>query len=200
MVSVESLQIHIDDRDSDGFFKFQYDYQIEKFTEQDIERLHQNICNLLFDAISNDDKKLYELELLSSDERQKLLIDFNNTAVDYPKDKCVHTLFEEQVIKTPNKTAVIACDKTLTYDELNKQANRIAYSLIDKGVNAGDIVAFALPRTSNLIASMLGILKSGAAYLPIDPDYPQDRIDYMLSDSKAKIYLTDENIEDFLNE
>ena len=197
-LQVESLQIHIDDRDSDGFFKFQYDYQIEKFTEQDIERLHQNICNLLVDAIFNDNKKLYELELLTSYERQKLLIDFNNTTVDYPRDKCIHTLFEEQVMKTPDETAVIACDKTLTYDELNKQANRIAYSLIDNGIKIGDIVAFALPRTSNLIASMLGILKAGAAYLPIDPDYPQDRIDYMLADSKAKIYLTDKNIEDFL--
>ena len=93
----ESLQIHIDDRDNDGFFKIQYDYQIEKFTEYEINELHQHICNLLFEAIANDSKKLYEINMLTNDERQKLLHDFNDTTVDYPKEKCIHTLFEEQV-------------------------------------------------------------------------------------------------------
>ncbi|MBQ6435402.1 MAG: amino acid adenylation domain-containing protein, partial [Synergistaceae bacterium] len=197
-VQVESLQIHIDDRDSDEFFKFQYDYQIEKFTEQDIERLHQNICNLLFDAIANDSRKLYELELLSSDERQKLLIDFNDTVVDYPKDKCVHTLFEEQVMKTPDKTAVIACDRTLTYDELNKQANRIAHKLIAKNIGRGDIVAIKLTRKSYLISAMLGVLKTAAAYMPLDPTYPQERIEYMLHESNAKYAIGEENISELL--
>ncbi|MGN0178905.1 MAG: amino acid adenylation domain-containing protein, partial [Monoglobaceae bacterium] len=133
------------------------------------------------------------------DEQQKLLYAFNDTAVDYPRDKCVHQLFEEQSAKTPDKTAVVACDRTLTYQELNEEANRIAHSLIEKGVGVGDIVAFMLPRRSYLIATMLGILKSGAAYMPIDPDYPQDRIDYMLSDSGAKLCITDTNISELLN-
>ncbi len=188
----ESLQIHIDDRDNEGVFRIHYDYQTDKFTEQEIERLHNHLMTLLQDAITNDTKKLYELELLTEDEKQKLLFDFNDTAADYPKDKCVHQLFEEQVKRTPNKIAVIACDKTLTYAELNKQANRIANSLIQKGVVVGDIVAFSLPRTSNMIATMIGILKAGAAYLPIDPNYPQERIDYILLDSGAKHLITED--------
>ena len=194
----ESLQIHIDDRDHEGIFRIHYDYQTGKFGEDEITRLHQHICNLLFDAIQNVDKKLYELNILSADEQKKLLFDFNDTAVEYPRDKCVHQLFEEQVEKTPNKTAVIACDKTLTYAELNNYANRIACSLIEKGVKPGDIAAFMLPRKSCLIAGMLGILKAGAAYLPIDPDYPPDRIKYMIEDSNAALCIDESSIEELL--
>jgi len=195
----ESLQIHIDDRDREGVFRIHYDYQTDKFAVQEIEALHNHLMTLLQDAIENDTKKLYELELLPSEEKKKVLFDFNNTAMDYPRDKCVHQLFEEQVAKTPNKIALIACDKTLTYAELNEQANCIAYSLVEKGVMPGNIVAFALSRKSYLIATMLGILKAGAAYLPINANYPQDRIDYMLTDSKATIFVTEDNIADLLH-
>lgn len=196
----ESLQIHIDDRDNEGVFRIHYDYLTDKFTAEEIEKMHQHISNLLFDAISNDTKHIYELNILSSNEKQKLLYDFNDTSVEYPRDKCVHQLFEKQVEKIPDKIAIIACDKTLTYKELNELANRIAHSLIEKGVGVGDIVAFMLPRKSYLIATMLGILKAGAAYMPIDPDYPQDRIEYMLKDSNAKYCITEENIEKLLNQ
>ena len=119
---------------------------------------------------------------------------FNDTAIDSPKDKCVHELFEEQVRKTPEKTAVIACDKTMTYAELNEEANRIAHGLIEQGVKRGDIVAFCLPRRSFLISTMLGILKAGAAYLPIDPGYPRERVDMLLTDSNAVFCITEQKI------
>ncbi len=98
----ESLQMHIDDRDNEGIFRIHYDYLIEKFTEHEIDRLHEHICNLLFDAIENDAKKIYELEILSAKEKNRLLYEFNDTAVEYPREKCVHQLFEEQVEKTPD--------------------------------------------------------------------------------------------------
>lgn len=119
---------------------------------------------------------------MSADEKKTLLYDFNNTAVEYPTDKCVHQLFEEQVEKNPDKIAVVACDKTLTYRELNEEANRIAHSLIEKGIGRGNIVAIILPRESHLIPAMFGVLKSGAAYMPLDPSYPQDRIDYLIGE------------------
>lgn len=143
---------------------------------------------------------IFDIDILSEREKNILLYDFNNTNVDYPKDKCIHQLYEEQAVKTPDKEAVIACDRTLTYDELNRLSNRIAHSLIEKGVKNGDIVAFALPRKSYLIATMFGILKAGSAYMPIDPDYPQDRIDYMLEDSKAKFFITDNNFNKFVSD
>ena len=131
-------------------------------------------------------------------DKQKLLYDFNNTAVDYPRNKCVHELFEEQAERTPDKIAVVACDKTLTYAELNEEANRIADSLIEKGIGKGDIVGLMLPRKSYLLSALFGILKTGAAYLPIDPDYPQERIEYVLEDSQAKYCITEENINELL--
>lgn len=198
-MQTESLQIHIDDRDSEGIFRVHYDYLTEKFTEHEITKMHEHICNLLFDAITDDSKKIYELNILSTEEKQTLMFDFNDTAFDYPKDKCVHQLFEEQVEKNPDKIAVVACDKTLTYKELNEEANRIAHSLIEKGIGRGDIVAFMLPRRSYLIATMIGVLKSGAAYLPTDPDYPQDRIDYMLADSNVKLFVTKNNFQELLD-
>ena len=197
-MQTESLQIHIDDRDSVGVLTINYDYRTDKFTEKEIERMHEHIFNLFIDVAKNKNKKIYELEMLSNEEKNRLLYEFNDTKADYPKDKCIHQLFEEQVLKTPNKTAVIACDQTLTYDELNRLSNRITNSLIEKGIGVGDIVAFALPRTSYMIAVMFGILKSGAAYMPLDPDYPQDRIDFMISDSNAKLLITEEILKSLL--
>lgn len=190
----ESLQIHIDDRDREGVFRIHYDYQTDKFTVQEIEALHNHLMTLLQDAIKNDSKKLYELELLPSEEKQKVLFDFNNTAMDYPRDKCVQKLFEEQVAKIPDKVALIACDKTLTYAQLNEQSNRIAHSLIAQGVRSGDIVAIKLTRKSCLFSAMLGVLKAGAAYMPIDPAYPEERAKYMLSESNAKCCIDESNI------
>ena len=194
----ESLQLHIDDHDREGIFRIHYDYLSDKFTEHEIDLLHQHMETLLFDAIRHDDKKIFELEMLTESEKQQLLSDFNDTAAAYSREKCVHRLFEEQVEKTPDKTAVIACDKTLNYRELNRQANCIAHALLKKGIGKGDIVAFSLSRKSYLLSTMLGILKSGAAYLPIDLEYPQERIEYMLHDSGAKFLITEENIKELL--
>ena len=144
-------------------------------------------------------KKIRNISAITDEDLNKLLYEFNDTVVDYPRDKCVHTLFEEQVEKTPEKVAVIACDKTLTYKELNEEANRIAHALIEKGVGVGNIVAFSLQRKSFLIPTIFGILKSGAAYLPIDLDYPPDRVDYILKDSKTKWFISEDNINEFVS-
>lgn len=197
-MQTESLQIHIDDRDNESIFRIHYDYLIEKFSEHEIEKIHEHICNILFDALENSDKKLYELEILSADEKRTLLFDFNNTTAEYPIDKCVHQLFEEQAESNPDKIALVACDKTLTYKELNEEANRIANSLVEKGIDRGDIVAIILPRESHLVPSMFGVLKSGAAYMPLDPSYPQDRIDYLISESGATFIINESNLDDYI--
>lgn len=194
----ESLQIHIDDRDHEGIFRIHCDYQIEKFTESEIEDLYAHFIHLLLDATTYEDKKLYELELLSTMEKKQVLIDFNRTKTGVQQTQCVHQVLEKQAIKTPNKIAVIACDEKLTYLKLNELSNRIAHSLIEKGIGIGDIVAFAVARKSYLIAVIFGILKTGAAYLPIEPEYPQSRIDYLLSDSEAKLLITDQSVSELL--
>lgn len=188
----ESLQIHIDDRDNEGIFRIHYDYQTEKFNEQEIDRLHQHICNLLFDAIQNDTKNLYELNILSASEKQKLLYDFNATTVDYPKNKCVHQLFEEQVAKMPNKVAVVYKDIRLTYAQLKLIVDDYANKLCSIGIKQNDVVAIHLGRSHKLIAFQLAVLKIGAIFLPVDKRYPYDRIEYMCKDCDVKLIVSDE--------
>lgn len=128
----------------------------------------------------------------------KKMSGIDSATKSFAGEKYIHQLFEAQAEQAPDKTALIACDKALTYQELNEDANRIAHSLIEMGIGVGDIVAFALPRRSYLLAVMFGILKTGAAYMPIDPNYPKDRIDYMLKDSQARLLITEESVLDLL--
>lgn len=186
----ESLQIHIDDRDGEGAFRIQMDYRVDKFSSQEIERMYMNIQNLLTDAITYDWKKPGELSLLSEGEKQQFLHDFNNTSADYPRDKCVHTLFEEQVERTPNKTALIFDKHCFSYDELNHMANGLAWQLKKQKVGRGDIVALLSKRDYKLAVAVLAILKVGGAYLPIDYNYPPDRIEAIIKDSNCKTILT----------
>lgn len=199
-MQTESLQIHIEDRDQKGSLRVHFDYQTEKFQEKEMEGLYGYMRRLLLDAIARDSRKLYELEMLSASERNLLLEDFNRTAIDFPREKCVHQLFEEQAMRTPDRKAVIACDRTLTYAQLNKQAGLVARGLRAKGVEEGDLVAFALSRKSTLLITILGILKAGAAFMPVDLEYPKDRVEYILEDSKAKLFLTDDSVKELLEQ
>lgn len=174
------------------------EYCTDLYKEQKIQKFI-NAFKLILEQCLDEKSLIQDIEAMSIKEKNTLLFNFNDTSVDYPRGKCVHQLFEKQVEKNSDKVAVVACDKTLTYKELNEEANRIAHSLIEKGIGRGDIVAFMLPRRCYLIATMIGILKSGAAYMPIDPDYPQDRIDYMLSDSGARFCINESNISELLN-
>ena len=141
----ESLQMHIDDRDNEGIFRIHYDYLTDLFTESEIQRLHTHIMALLLGAIADDSQRNHEIPMLTKEERQTLLFDFNDNSADYPKEKCVHELFSEQAALHPDKQAVIACDGVLTYSQLEEQSNCIANALIARGIKQGDIVAFMLP-------------------------------------------------------
>jgi amino acid adenylation domain-containing protein/thioester reductase-like protein len=185
----ESLNIHINDRQNENSFHFDYDYQAELFTGRDIERLHGHLLNLIFDIIENPDKKPQDLKLLSDDEYNRIVYEFNDTAIDFPKDKCIHQLFEEQAAKTPEAVAVIFEDVEYTYRQINEMANAVAHDLRSRGVGRNDIVAIIARRSYKIIAAQLAILKAGGAYMPIDPNYPADRIDFMLDDAKCKIAL-----------
>ena len=172
------------------------EYNSGKYEEELIDRLFAAYIRIISQL---DKENISDISVLSEEEYQKVIFDFNDTAVDYPRDKCVHELFEKQVCENANKIALIANDKTLTYSELNNQANCIAHALIERGIKTGDIVAFSLPRKSYLISMILGIIKTGAAYLPIETDCPVDRIECMLSDSKAKFFVTEKNIDGLMN-
>ena len=144
--------------------------------------------------------KIKDIEIISNTEKNKILYEFNDTKMEYTKDKTITELFEEQVEKTPNDVAVVFEDNKLTYKEVNEKANQLArYLRKEKNIKPNDIVGVMLPRSIELISTLIGVLKSGACYIPIDPTYPEKRIEYMLENSDAKFLLTNEELFQKLN-
>jgi len=182
----EALNIHIDDRQNDGIFNIDLSYQTELFAEQDIHRLSKHWLNLISEIIENSDKKPHELKMLSDDEFCNVVYSFNDTAIEYPEDKCIHQLFEEQVEQSPDETALIFEGKKYTYHEINNMANSLAHLLREKGVGRNDIVAIIAKRSYKIIVAQLAILKAGGAYMFIEPDYPPERIEFMLKETQCK--------------
>jgi len=132
--------------------------------------------------------------LISQPEFQQILMDWNNTTVDFPRDKCIHHLFEEQARKSPNSLAVVFENEQLTYQELNNQANQLAHYLQKFDVGPEILVGICIERSLEMVISLLGILKAGGAYVPIDPNYPQERIKHMLEDSQVKVLLSQSSL------
>jgi len=157
------------------------------FDTQTLERIAGHIRQILKSVVQNPEMKVTEIDILTPEEREEILYRFNDTATDYPKGKTVHELFEEQVEKTPDKTALVYAGKEISYGELNKKTNQLARFLRRKGLKPDGIVAILVERSLEMVIGILGILKAGGAYLPIDPDYPEERIKYMLEDSNAGI-------------
>ena len=161
----------------------------------DLAAHHQLFLGLLESIAGADqDQPISRIDLLSAQERARLLVDHNNTAINLP-DTTFPVLFETQVRATPEAVAVVFEDTTLTYRELNKRANRLAHALIASGVCSEQIVALAVPRSPELVVCILAVLKAGAAYLPVDPDYPPARISFMLHDAQPALLLTNNQTE-----
>ncbi|MBQ3086924.1 MAG: amino acid adenylation domain-containing protein [Clostridia bacterium] len=188
------LEIHVQGF-TDDTFQLTLRYRTACFDAEEIRLMADAFLSICAFAVGHPDCAVADLPLYSDLLQERTLEQlrvFNDTAASYPTEKCIHTLFEEQAAKMPEKTAVISAEETLTYEELNRRANRIAHALIEKGVGKGDTVGVMLPRKTHLLSALFGILKTGAAYLPISLDDPQERIRHILTDSKAKM-LVDED-------
>ena len=192
------LELHLQGF-TDNSHRLKIRYRKTMFSEAEALTMLRTIIAIAEDAVRNPYKNITELDIITAEEKCKLLYNFNDTKTEYAKEKSIAGLFEEQVGRTPEQTAVVAVDKALTYKELNEEADRIANSLIEKGIGKGDIVGLMLPRRSYLLSALIGVLKAGAAYLPADPELPADRIEYMLNDSKAAFSITEENITELLS-
>ena len=166
------------------------EYCIDLFTEDTINRFVEHYVLLLASIIHEPLKAISGLNILGEDERHQLLKAFNNTYVSVPEDQTMVSLFEEQAAKNPSAIALVFQNEQLTYAGLNNKANQLAHYLQAKGVKPEMMVPFCMDRCLDMMVSILGILKAGAAYVPIDPEYPQERIRYMLEDIGATIILT----------
>ena len=169
-------------------------YSTNLFDEATITRMLGHFKTLLEGIVANPQTTIADLPLLSPAERYQLLVEWNDTLADYPQDYCIHQLFEEQVERTPDATAVIFEDKQLTYQELNRRSNQLAHHLQKLGVGSEVLVGICMERSVEMIVGLLGILKAGGAYVPLDPSYPSERLGFMLEDSQVSVLLTSENL------
>jgi tyrocidine synthetase-3 len=171
-------------------FVLNFYYNAKLFIPATIQTMTGHYRNILESIIRQPGIRLAEIEMLSPAERDRILLDFNNTKAPYPKHLTIHRVFEEQAAKTPQEIAVIFQGQTLTYQALNEKANQLARSLRARNMGPDKIAGVLAERSLEMMIGILGILKAGGAYLPISPDYPTDRIKYMLENSGTRVLLT----------
>ena len=169
-------------------------YSTDLFNPETITRMLGHFDVLLESMVSNPNRRISELPILTAAEKHQLLVEWNATKKEYPNDKCIHELFEEQAERTPDAIAVVYEDNKLTYRELNQHANQVARYLMKSGVRPEKLVAICMERSLEMIVGILGIMKAGGAYVPLDPEYPKDRLGFMLEDTQAPILLTQKRL------
>ncbi|HEY0607123.1 MAG TPA: amino acid adenylation domain-containing protein, partial [Herpetosiphonaceae bacterium] len=165
-------------------------YNTDLFDRTTIERMLAHYMTLLEGIVANPELPITHVPLLTEAERRQMLIDWNRSAAEYPRDAAVHQLIEAQAARSPETTAIVYEGTSLTYAELNARANQLAHYLRDQGVGPDVLVALMVERSLEMIEGMLAILKAGGAYVPLDPAYPAERLQYMLSHSRAAVILT----------
>jgi non-ribosomal peptide synthetase component F len=186
------LQLEIEDQGNSlrGFI----DYNVDLFNADTIVRLLEHFRILLAGVVANPDRRICDVSSVTEPERQQLLVEWNDTKRDYPRDKCIHELFGAQVEKTPEAVAVVVEDQQLTYRELNTRANQLAWHLQKLGVKPQTLVGICLERSIEMVVAVLAVLKSGGAYVPLDPSYPAERLEFMLADTQVSVLLTQEGL------
>ncbi len=176
-----------------------YQYERRQFPDAVVEQLNRQLTGLLRAFISNADQAVGNLSLLDEAVTHRILKEWNATAVDYGEGTCIHSLFEAQAAKTPNGTALLfpqaEGEQSLTYAELNTRANQLAHRLRSLGVGPDVLVGIAVERSIEMMVGLLGILKAGGAYIPLDPEYPAERLSYMVTDSGIGLLLTQKRLQ-----
>nr|VFJ54347.1 MAG: amino acid adenylation domain-containing protein [Candidatus Kentron sp. FW] len=175
--------------EQDGQLCFTWEYATSLFTEQTIQRMGEHFQVLLRGIVAEPETPISQLPLLSEAERRRILVEWNDTKVPYPQDKCVHELFEEQVARFPDAVAVVFEDEKVSYGELNDHANRLAHRLRALGVGPEVLVGLFVERSVEMVVGILAILKAGGAYVPLDPEYPRERLAIIAEDADLKVLL-----------
>ncbi|MBU7585509.1 MAG: amino acid adenylation domain-containing protein [Nostoc sp. TH1S01] len=190
------LEVHLWEV-SEGLEGFCY-YSTDLFDAATIARMMQHFQNLLTAIIANPEQPVSQLPLLTPQERQQLLVEWNTTQTDYPSDQCIHDLFAAQVEPNSNAIAVVFGEQKLTYQELNAQANQLAHYLQKLGVKPGVLVGICVERSVSAIVGLLAILKAGGAYVPLDTEYPKERLAFIIEDTQLSLLLTTQKLADVL--
>ncbi|MGD1714169.1 non-ribosomal peptide synthetase [Dapis sp. BLCC M172] len=172
----------------------EFKYNSDVLEIKTVAQIAEHFQNLLTAFVENPETPINKLPILSEAEKQKILVAWNDTKKDYPQDISIHQLFESQVEKTPDAIAVIFGEEKLTYSELNNKANQLAHYLQKLGAKPETLVGICVERSLEMVVGLLGILKAGAAYVPLDSSYPSERLAYMISDSQISVLLTQKSL------
>ncbi|WPB76076.1 amino acid adenylation domain-containing protein [Archangium violaceum] len=175
-------------------FSLWLEYNTDLYEASTARRMLEQLQVLLEGIVAAPDRKLRELPLLSGTERQRVLADWNQTHTDFPRQHSIHQLFEDRARLHPEAIALEFGDTQLSYRELDTRANQLAHVLASKGVRSGDLVGICVERSADLVVGLLGILKAGAAYVPLDPSYPQQRLTFMLEDTQARVVVAQRHL------
>lgn len=195
----DDFDIHFFDLNDSGSINIAYDYKISKYTDLDVRQFHSRILYIISQILKTPKINLKDILITTPKELNTILALSEENDCNYPSNKTISQLFEEQVQLTPNNIAIKYNGSYLTYDELNKKANQVAHFLRNIGIKPNDVVAIRLNKSLEMVVGILGILKAGGCYLPIDLSYPQERVSFMLKDSSAKIFLTNKLHQKDLN-
>ena len=175
-----------------------WQYNSNLFEEDTINRLNGFYKQLLKEIVSYPEKRISEINILSKREEKKLLFEWNSTTVNYPVDVCLHQLITDQATKCPQATALVFGDKSMTYEELDKKSNGLAMVLHKKGIGPDSPVGLYHDRSLNMVVGLLGILKAGGCYVPLDPDFPSYRLELMLESAQPTIIVTQDELVETL--
>ena len=196
--ATDDISIQFLDLDEEGSLTVSYDFKKLKYSEDYIRSMNARIFEMINKILEVDNILIKDIEIITKQEKNRILNNFNNTEFEYNKNKNVIKSFKEMVRKYPDKTAIIFENKKMTYKELDEKSNILAMSLKENGANPKNIIGICVNRSLELAVGLLAILKINCAYLPIDPEYPEERIEYMLSDSKAQILLSNKRTENVI--
>ncbi|MEW9701478.1 amino acid adenylation domain-containing protein [Paenibacillus sp. SI8] len=172
--------------------RFQILYDTSRFDHETISQMMEHLLTLLGEMAAGGERKICDLPILTERERRQLLVEWNDTATDYPRESGIHPLFEEQVAQGPDRVAIVFKEEQITYRELNERANRLAHRLRHLGVQPGQKVGLGLERSPDMVVGMLAVLKAGCAYVPMDANDPQERLRYMLEDTQVQVVVVKE--------
>jgi len=181
-------------REREGKYIGYIEYSTDLFDRDRIERMAGHYRTLLEASVADPDQSIATLPILTEAERHQILVEWNDTAADYPKDKCIHHLLEEQVERTPDAIALEFEEQRVTYRELNQRANQLAHYLMTLGIGPEKLVGICAERSIEMVVGVLGILKAGGGYVPLDPAYPKERLWFMLKDSQVSVLLTEQKL------
>jgi amino acid adenylation domain-containing protein len=189
---VNKYDLYLDMTEMPHHVKVDFEFRVELFKKESIQRMKGHYLNLLKSIARTPDQLISALDILSEAETRQLLEDFNNTRRDIPRNRCFHRLFERQVEESPGRIAVKHNGRTATYQELNELANQVGHYLVQHGVTPNSMVGLLMKRSIHMLAAIIGVFKAGAAYLPIEVDYPEERVHYMLRDAETSLVVVDQ--------